>query len=101
MIRYSDKLDPNLAILDKLINHKSATIEFLNHLNTIGDTPLDVAYKVAPEPFNFLTDETSYYATHDTNNDENSSTDTNAGESSRLKIIEMLKAKGCKSSSEL
>ena len=103
VIRYSDKTDPNLAILDKLINHKSATIEFLNHLNTIGDTPLDVAYKVAPEPFNFTkdTDGTSYYTTHDTNNDENSSTDTNAGESSRQKIIEMLRAKGCKRSSEL
>ena len=43
--------------------------------------------------------------THDQNNNENSSnSDTstnNAGESSKQKIIAMLRAKGCKRSSEL
>ena len=104
LIRYNDKTDKNLVILDRLVNHKSATNTFLNQLNSIGDTPLDVGYKVLSKPYDFV-DGDPYYMTHDQNNNENSSNfDTstnNAGESSKQKIIAMLRAKGCKRSSEL
>ena len=73
-------------------------------LNNIGDTPLDVGYKVLSKPYDIV-DGDPYYMTHDQNNNENSSNfDTstnNAGESSKQKIIAMLRAKGCKRSSEL
>ena len=104
LIRYNDKTDKNLVILDRLVNHKSATNTFLNQLNSIGDTPLDIGYKVLSKPY-IIADGDPYYTTHDQNNNENSSnSDTstnNAGESSKQKIIAMLRAKGCKRSSEL